>query len=89
MKPKHLKLGSGFLDMTKAYDTVCHSTLIDKVSQLNITVSIMLCLQDIYTRQSVVVRYGQAESARWNLKRGVRQRSILSTLLFNLYINET
>ena len=79
---------SAFLDMTKAYDTVCHSTLIDKISKLNIPGSIKSCLQDIYTKQSVVVRYGQAESARWRLKRGVRQGSVLSPLLFNLYVNE-
>ena len=79
---------STLLDMKKAYDTVCNSILIDKVSKLNIPVSIMLCLQDIYTRQSVVVRYVHAESARWNLKRGVRQGSIISPLVFNLYINE-
>ena len=79
---------SAFLDMTKAYDNVNHDILIEKVSKLDIPPCITNILKDIYGKQSVVVKYGEAESCRWGLSRGVRQGSVLSPLLFNLYIND-
>ena len=78
---------ASFLDMSKAFDTVNHALLLEMVNKLEIPHSIKLLLKDIYSNQRVNVRYCGVNSEVWRLSRGVRQGSVLSSLLFSLYIN--
>ncbi|KAF7240887.1 putative RNA-directed DNA polymerase from transposon BS [Varanus komodoensis] len=78
--------GSGSLDGSAAFDTINHGILLDRLAGLGVGGTALWwfrsCLNGRF--QKVVLRdYG---SAPWQLCHGVLQGSILSPLLFNIYM---
>ena len=76
-----------FMDMSKAFDRVCLSYLFELLSERGVPSYIIDILQYWYSSQQMSVRWGDNLSDDFNVSCGVRQGSLLSPHLFNLYMN--
>ena len=77
-----------FLDFQKAFDTVNHSILLQKLFKYGIRGTAYLWLQDYIRQRQQFVSFINTESSKTTIKCGVPQGSILGPLLFLLYIND-
>ena len=77
-----------FLDASKAFDRVSHSKLFRKLCDSNVPVCVTRVLWYWYRHQQLNVKWGTAVSSYFSVSNGVRQGSVLSPLLFNIYMNE-
>ena len=78
---------SCFVDVKKAFDTVNHKMLLEKLIQSKIPKIFVNLIRFWYSNQEVSVRFGNAMSKSFLICNGVRQGGVLSGLFFNLYIN--
>ena len=76
-----------FVDISKAFDSVCHDILFKKLSDLGIPTCIINVLIYWYNNQLVQVKYNASLSSEWKLSNGVRQGGVLSGHFFNIYID--
>ena len=76
-----------FLDIRKAFDSVCHDILFDKLSNLGIPTCLINVMKYRNRNQFVQIKYNSCYSSEWKLCNGVRQGGVLSGHLFNIYIN--
>ena len=77
-----------FLDISKAFDKVCHNGLIFKIQKNGTLGNLLKVLKHFLTngKQRIVLN---GQSSSWtNIKAGVLQGSILGPLLFLIYIND-
>ena len=78
---------SCFLDISKAFDSINHNILFNKLHQMGIPHYLIDVMRFWYRNQNVRVKYRDAFSDEWKLMNGVRQGGVLSGLLFSIYIN--
>jgi retron-type reverse transcriptase len=78
-----------FLDLSKAFDTINHKILVQKLTHYGIRGITQLWFQDYLTNRKQIVKYNQVRSKEMVIKTGVPQGSILGSILFLLYINDT
>ena len=86
-KNHHKKRNDAFLDSCKAFDTVWHTGLLYKLSEIEIPPKIWLIVYRIYNNAKSFVFVNKHFSHYFRQHRGLCQGSILSPKLYVLYIN--
>ena len=76
------------LDLSKAFDSICHDTLLKKLETLGTGPSAINWFRSYLTNRYQFVRIGECRSKVKRTTHGVPQGSISGALLFDLYINE-
>ena len=76
-----------FLDASKAFDLVDHQIQFQKLFDRGLPLPVLRFLTSWYKFQKCV-RWGSCFSAPFSVSNGVRQGSVLSPLLFAVYIDE-
>ena len=77
-----------FLDFAKAFDTVNHKILIQKLEYYGVKGSTLALFENYLSDRIQVVEVNGKVSEKGVIKHGVPQGSILGPLLFLLYIND-
>ena len=77
-----------FVDFRKAYDSVKHSVLWERLEALGLGPKLIELLKSIYDKVRCTVRKDHKLSDLFPYTIGVRQGCILSPIIFNLFINE-
>ena len=77
-----------FLDLSKAFDTLDHTILLEKLKYHGIDGVALAWFRNYLTNRSQFVQINDIESARLAISTGVPQGSILGPLLFILYVND-
>lgn len=76
-----------FLDMSKAFDTVCYDVLWKKLRDTSLPRELCSVFEYWYAHQTNVVKWAGTHSDAYGLECGVRQGGVTSPKLFNLYID--
>ena len=76
-----------FLDLKKAFDTVDHKIILDKMHAYGIRGNILRWFRSYLTNRSQFVSYDDIQSTTQTITCGVPQGSILGPLLFIIYVN--
>ena len=75
------------IDIKKAFDTVDHNLLLNKLSYF-MPHNILLLIKSYISKRYQRVRVKEIDSEYLPIKSGVPQGSVLSSLLFNIFIND-
>ena len=76
-----------FVDFSKAYDTINRELLWRKLRSYGIDGKMFRSLYSIYDNVKCAVKINDFKTDWFNVRSGLKQGCVLSTLLFNLYIN--
>ena len=79
---------AAFLDVEKAFDNVWHNGLRYKIFQLDLSTKMTRWLSDFLVGRLIQVNVNNFFSNQINPKMGVPQGSVLSPLLFLIYVND-
>lgn len=77
-----------FCDLSKAFDCVCHQTLIAKLQHYGVRGISLKIIISYLSQRKQVTHCNKSVSSTKTVKAGVPQGSILGPILFILYVNE-
>ena len=77
-----------YMDYRKAFDTVPHKRLIEKVKAYGFAETIVGWLEDFVTGRKQRVQIKGSSSEDKDVKSGIPQGSVLGPFLFLLYVND-
>ena len=77
-----------FLDISKAFERVCHKILLNKLAAREVPSFIVNMFAHIFNNTEVCVCYNDCFSDRWKISRGVRQDGVTSAILFNIFMDD-
>ena len=77
-----------YIDFAKAFDSVVHSKLLQKLSLLGIDGFLLKWLQSFLENRTQVVKINSSYSETLRVLSGVPQGSVLGPTLFNMYIDD-
>ena len=77
-----------FVDFQKAFDTVSHSLLLQKLQGLGIAGDLWSWIKDYLTNRTQVIVVNGCKSERRFMKYGVPQGWVLGCTLFSLFCND-
>ena len=84
----HVKCLAMFVDLRKAFDSICTFKLLKKLLELGIDPRIIMYLCAYFTNRTFVIKLGDFLSMIFRLFKGCPQGGILSPILFALFYNE-
>ena len=76
-----------FIDYSKAFDTLRHDTLIERLEDCGIRGSLLQWCQDYLANRSYLVKVGDAFSNKVTVTEGTAQGSVLGPLHYLTYVN--
>ena len=79
---------SVFIDLRKAFDTVPHQLILDKLEMLGVRGTELKWFRNYLSNQRQFVVLGKSASSETGINIGVQQGSLLGVLLFQLMIND-
>ena len=82
------KIYACFVDSKKAFDSVWHDGLMNKLPQIDVHDSFCNLIKSLHLNSSCSIKIAQKQTQSFRYARGVRQGCIVSSLLFKLYIND-
>ena len=77
------------IDLSKAFDSICHRTLLLKLQGLGASSKASKWFQSYLTDRMQSTRLGTSHSEELIVTHGLPQGSILGPLLFSLYMNDS
>ena len=77
---------AAFLDLSKAFDSIDHLLLLEKLKHLGFSSSAILFIKSYLSNRHQQVVISEAESDWLEVRQGVPQGTVLGPLLFNLYV---
>ena len=77
-----------FVDFTKAFDSIWRSALMNKLQTIGINGHFLQIIKSIYNTTTNSLIYKGSLTSKFMSNVGVKQGDTLSTILFNLYIND-
>lgn len=75
-------------DLTKAFDLVNYKVMLSKLRKIGVGGPLLTLLQDYFKDRRLKVNIGPYNSNDYDQKCGLIQGSILSPILFNIYVND-
>lgn len=77
-----------FLDLQKAFDTVNHKILLTKLENLGIRGNILKLIESFLHERQIYTNINETKSNKFSISCGLPQGTVLSPLLFLLYVND-
>jgi retron-type reverse transcriptase len=77
-----------YLDMSKAFDSVNHKTLINKLKASGLSPSAVSWVRSYLSHRAHAVRINSTLADALPVAHGVPQGSVFGALLFNIYVND-
>ena len=87
-KNENKNVAAAFIDLSKAFDSISHSTLLDKLRELNFDSKAVSLIERYLKHRNQKVVLNTCNSNWIQLYQGVPQGTILGPLLFNIYVKD-